>query len=96
MAKKEKRMALEAKKVAKDPTLVEAEPGFHALLHDTSTVASFENMLTALDLLVPRGWRIVGMSTNLGTSQMNIDMFVLLQRPPTSGDTEGVTWPYEP
>jgi hypothetical protein len=90
-----KRKALNAKDVVKDPTLIEVETGTFVLLNDRSTSSSFENMLVALDLIVPRGWQIISMSTNLTTGQMQIEMYVLLQRSTTT-TSDGTPWPYEP
>ena len=93
MAKKRK--ALNAKDVVKDPSLIEAETGTFVLLNDRSTSSSFENMLVALDLIVPRGWQIISMSTNLTTGGMQIEMYVLLQRGAIAAG-DGTPWPYEP
>lgn len=92
MAKKRK--ALNAKDVVKDPALIDAESGPYALLNDRSTATSFDNMLTALEIVASRGWQVVSMSTNLTTGGMQVEMYVLVQRvaaPP--GD--GTTWPYD-
>lgn len=91
MAKKRK--ALEAKAVAKDPSLLDAEPGTFVLLRDNEP---FETMVSTLDLVAARGWRVAGMSTNLTIVQTRIEMYVLLQHE-ARASTEGVTpWPYEP
>ena len=92
MAKKGERL-VQAKDVAKNPTLLDNLPGQHLLLHDKSASTTFENMLTALDLLVPRGWQIVSMSTNLALTQSSVEMYVLLRRgPDVAAPTE--PWPY--
>jgi hypothetical protein len=90
-----KRKVLGAKDVVKDPAVLDAEPGTYVLLNDRSTSANFENMLAALDLIVPRGWQIIGMSTNLIPGGMQVEMYVLLQRG-TMAMAEGSSWPYEP
>jgi hypothetical protein len=92
MAKKADRL-VRAKDVLKDPTLPDTLPGHHILLHDKSASTTFENQLTALDLLVSRGWQVVGMSTNLATSQASVEMYILLRRGPDAAvPTE--PWPY--
>ena len=92
MARKGERL-VRAKDVVKDPTLPDDLPGQHILLHDKSASTSFENQLTALDLLVSRGWQVVGMSTNLATSASSIEMYILLRRGPDApAPTE--PWPY--
>jgi len=91
MAKKRK--ALDAKAVAKDPSLLDAEPGSFVLLRDSEP---FETMVSTLDLVASRGWRVAGMSTNLTKMQSGIEMYVLLQHE-VRASAEGVTpWPYEP
>jgi len=91
MAKKRK--ALNAKAVAKDPSLLDAEPGSFVLLRDSEP---FETMVSTLDLVASRGWRVAGMSTNLNKMQSGIEMYVLLQHE-VRASAEGVTpWPYEP
>ena len=92
MTKKTDRL-VRAKDVLKDPTLPDHLPGQHILLHDKSASTTFENQLSAIDLLVARGWQIVGMSTNLATSQSSIEMYTLLRRGPNApAPTE--PWPY--
>ena len=93
MAKKGERL-VRAKDILKNPTLPDDLPGHHILLHDKSASTTFENQLTALDLLISRGWRVVGMSTNLATSQASVEMYILLRRGP---DAPAATepWPYE-
>lgn len=91
---KARRKALLAKDVVKDPTLVDLEPGRHLLIYDRSTSQSFAQMLDALDLLVARGWRVAGLSTNEVSSGIHVEMYALLQREPSAGD--GTPWPYEP
>jgi hypothetical protein len=92
MAKKGERL-VRAKDVVKDPTLPDNLPGHHILLHDKSASTTFENELTALDLLVSRGWQVVSMSTNLATSAASVEMYILLRRgPDTPAPAE--PWPY--
>ncbi len=91
MAKKRK--ALEAKAVAKDPSLLDAEPGSFVLLRDNEP---FETMVSALDLVATRGWRVAGMSTNLTKMQTGIEMYVLLHRESQANGDSGNHWPYEP
>ena len=92
MAKKDERL-VRAKDVTKDPTLLDTLPGQHLLLHDKSASTTFENMLIALDLLVPRGWQVVSMSTNLATSASSVEMYVLLRRGANVA-TLPEPWPY--
>lgn len=91
MAKKRK--ALEAKVVAKDPSLLDAEPGSFVLLRDTEP---FETMVSTLDLVAARSWRVAGMSTNLTKMQTGIEMYVILQRETQVNADSGTPWPYEP
>ena len=90
MAKKRK--ALEVKAVAKDPTLLDAEPGSFVLLRDSEP---FETMVNTLDLLAARGWRVAGMSTNLNKMQTGIEMYVLVQQEARASADGGKPWPYE-
>lgn len=92
MAKKGERL-VRAKDVVKDPTLPDSLPGQHILLHDKSASTTFENQLTALDLLVARGCQVVSMSTNLATSNASVEMYVLLRRGP-DGPAAAESWPY--
>ena len=89
MAKKRK--ALNAKDVAKDPSLLDAEPGSFVLLRDTDP---FDVMVSTLDLIGARGWRVVGMSTNLNKMQTGIEMYVLLQHDLQSSG-ESKPWPFD-
>ncbi len=92
MARKGERV-VRAKDVVKDPTLPDNLPGQHILLHDKSASTTFENQLTALDLLVSRGWQVVGMSTNLATSAASVEMYILLRRGPDA-PAPAEPWPY--
>lgn len=89
MAKKRK--ALAAKDVGKDPSLLDAEPGSFVLLRDTDP---FDTMLSTLDLITTRGWRVVGMSTNLNKMQTGIEMYVLVQHE-LQAVGDGKVWPYD-
>ena len=92
MAKKGERL-VRAKDIIKDVTLADSLPGQHILLHDKSASTTFENQMTALDLLTARGWQIIGMSTNLATSGSSIEMYTLLRRgPDVPAGSE--PWPY--
>ncbi len=86
-----KRKALSAKDVAKDPSLLDTEPGSFVLLRDTEP---FETMVSTLDLIAARGWRVAGMSTNLTKMQSGIEMYVLVQHE-VRATAEGNPWPYE-
>jgi hypothetical protein len=92
MAKKGDRL-VRAKDVVKDPSLADELPGQHILLHDKSASTTFENQLTALDLLVARGWQVVSMSTNLATSASSVEMYILLRRGPDAPASKE-PWPY--
>ncbi len=86
-----KRKALSARDVGKDPSLLDAAPGSFVLLRDTEP---FETMVSTLDLIAARGWRVIGMSTNLTKMQSGIEMYVLIQHE-TQANGEGKPWPYE-
>ena len=86
-----KRKALIAKDVGKDPSLLDAEPGSFVLLRDTEP---FDAMVSTLDLIAARGWRVAGMSTNLNKMQTGIEMYVLVQHDnQVSGESK--SWPYD-
>lgn len=89
MAKRRK--ALSAKDVGKDPSLLDAAPGSFALLRDGEP---FDTMVSTLDLITARGWRVAGMSTNPNTMGTGIEMYVLVQHEVQAAG-EGKPWPYD-
>lgn len=86
-----KRKALNAKDVGKDPSLLDATPGSFVLLRDSEP---FDVMVSTLDLIAARGWRVAGMSTNLNKMQTGIEMYVLVQHD-HQGSGESKPWPFD-
>lgn len=89
---KDKR-TVNAKDVVKNPALLGTASGFQ-LLRDKSMRSTFENMLSALEIVTAQGWQIAGMSTNYSSSGA-IEMYVLLRRG-QDGTRTDEPWPYAP